>query len=124
MPLSWNVHPSGRFATLAITDPHTFEDWQATVLTMISATRANPKMSLLVDRRQATPPSSEDVKQMVRFFEGYRSALSGRAAAVVVADDGGFGVARMIELRSRLEFPDGIIRVFRCYDAAVAWLTA
>jgi hypothetical protein len=29
----------------------------------------------------------------------------------------------MIELRSRLELPDGIIRAFRSYDDAVVWLT-
>jgi hypothetical protein len=90
---------------------------------MMAATSAvNPRMSLLVDRRQATPPSSEEVRQMVQFFEANRWTLSGRSAAVVVGDDAGFGMARMIELRSRLELPDGIIRVFRNSDDAVVWL--
>jgi len=123
MPLHWMVHPSARFAVLSVSDPHTFEEWRSTVLAMMAATTAvNPRMSLLVDRRQATPPSLEDVKQMVQFFETNRCALSGRSAAVLVADDAGFGMARMIELRSRLELPDGIIRVFRRYDDAVGWL--
>jgi hypothetical protein len=59
---------------------------------------------------------------MVQFFEANRWVLSGRSAAIVVADDAGFGMARMIELRSRLELRDGIIRVFRSYDDAVVWL--
>jgi hypothetical protein len=123
MPLHWTVHPSARFAVLSVSDPHTFEEWRNTVLAMMAATTAvNPRMSLLVDRRQATPPSLEDVTQMVQFFETNRCTLSGRSAAVVVADDAGFGMARMIELRSRLELPDGIIRVFRRYDDAVGWL--
>jgi hypothetical protein len=123
MPLHWTVHPSARFTVLFVTDPHTFEEWRKTVLAMMTATSAmNPRMSLLVDRRQATPPSVEEVKQMVQFFEANRWTLSGRSAAVVVADDAGFGMARMIELRSRLELPDGIIRVFRSYDDAVVWL--
>ena len=123
MPLHWTVHPSGRFAVLSVSDPYTFEEWGTTVLAMVAATSAvNPKMSLLVDRREATPPTPEEVKQMVRFFEGNRFALSGRSAAVVVADDAGFGMARMIELRSRLELPDGSIRVFRSCDDAVVWL--
>jgi len=123
MPLHWTVHPSAAFAVLSVADPHTFDEWRTTVLEMLSATRAlNPRMSLLVDRRQATPPSSEEVKQMVQFFEENRSALSGRSAAIVVGDDAGFGMARMIELRSRLELPDGTMRVFRNYDDAVAWL--
>lgn len=124
MPLHWTVHPSTAFAVLSVTDPHTFEEWRKTVLAMMAATNAvNPRMSLLVDRRHATPPSSEEVRQMVQFFESNRWILSGRSAAVVVADDAGFGMARMIELRSRLELPDGIIRVFRSYDDAVVWLT-
>jgi hypothetical protein len=123
MPVSWSVHTSGRFAVLTIEDPHTFEEWRSTVLTMVAATSANPQMCLLVDRRHSTPPSSEQVKQMIDFFEQNRSVLARRSAAIVVVDDAGFGVARMIELRSRLELPDGTIRVFRQYDEAVKWLT-
>jgi hypothetical protein len=123
MPVNWTVHPSGRFAALSVEDPYTFDEWRSTVLAMIDATKTNPTMSLLVDRRQATPPSSEEVKQMVEFFEQNRPVLSRRSAAIVVADDAGFGVARMIELRSRLELPGGTIRAFRQYDDAVAWLT-
>jgi hypothetical protein len=122
MPLNWTLDPSGKFAVLSISDPHTFDQWQSTVLTIVTATKASPRMSILVDRRQASPPTAEDVKQMIHFFEGNRSALSGRSAAIVVADDAGFGVARMLELRSRLELPDGTIRVFRHYDDAVTWL--
>ena len=123
MPLRWTVHPSAAFAVLSVTDPHTLEEWRTTVLEMMAATRAlNPRMSVLVDRRQATPPSPAEVNEMVQFFEENRRALSGRSAAVVVADDAGFGMARMIELRSRLELPDGNIRAFRNYDDAVAWL--
>jgi len=123
MPLHWTIHPSATFAVLSVTDPHSFEEWRATVLEMLAATsELNSRMSLLVDRRHASPPSSEEVKQMVQFFEAQRWTLSGRSAAVVVSDDAGFGMARMIELRSRLELPDGIMRVFRSYDAAVAWL--
>jgi hypothetical protein len=125
MPLHWTVHPSAAFAVLSVTDPHTIEEWRTTVMAMMAATSAmNPRMSVLVDRRQARPPSSDEVTQMVQFFEANRSTLSGRSAAVVVADDAGFGMARMIELRSRLELPDGIIRVFRRYADAIVWLKA
>ena len=123
MPVKWGVHTSGRFAVLTIDDPHSFGEWRSTVLDMVAATSASPHMCLLVDRRHSTPPSSEEVKQMIDFFEQNRPVLARRSAAIVVADDAGFGVARMIELRSRLELPDGAIRVFRHYDDAVTWLT-
>jgi hypothetical protein len=123
MPVNWAVHASGRFAVLTIEDPHTFEEWRSTVLAMVAATSADPQMCLLVDRRHSTPPSLEEVKQMIDFFEQNRPVLARRSAAIVVADDAGFGVARMIELRSRLELPDGTIRVFREYDHAFRWLT-
>lgn len=122
MPVNWTVHSSGLFAVLSVEDPHTFDEWQSTVLAMIAATTASANMCLLVDRRKASPPTSDDVKQMIEFFEKNRPALARRSAAIVVADDAGFGVARMIELRSRLELPDGTIRVFRHYDDAVTWL--
>jgi len=123
MPVTWSVDRLGRFAVMAITDPYSIEEWRSAVVAMMFATSARPKLSLLVDRRRATPPSSEEVTQMIEFFEKNSSALTGRRAAIVVADDTGFGVARMIELRSRLELPGGTMRVFRRYDDAVTWLT-
>jgi hypothetical protein len=61
MPLHWTVHPSAAFVVLSVTDPHTFEEWRNTVLAMMAATSAvNPRMSVLVDRRQATPPSLDE----------------------------------------------------------------
>jgi hypothetical protein len=107
------VHTSGRFAVLTIEDPHTFEEWRSTVLAMVAETSASPQMCLLVDRRHSTPPSSEEVKQMIDFFEQNRSVLAGRSAAIVVVGDAGFGVARMIELRSRLRILHGGIRLLR-----------
>ena len=123
MPVTWSVDQLGRFAVMANTDPYTIEEWRSAVVAMVLATSARPKLSLLVDRRRATPPSSEEVSQMIEFFEKNSPALTGRRAAIVVADDAGFGVARMIELRSRLELPGGTMRVFRHYDDAVGWLT-
>jgi len=123
MPVTWSVEQLGRFAVMSITDPYTIEEWRSAVVAMMLATSARPKLSLLVDRRRATPPSSEEVTQMIEFFEKNSPALTGRRAGIVVADDTGFGVARMIELRSRLELPGGTMRVFRHYDDAVSWLT-
>ena len=123
MPVSWSVEPEGRFVVLLPTDPATFEEWRTAMLDVLAAPVSRPRLKMLIDRRKGEPVTVGFVNQMTDFLATHQTALSGSRRAIVVSDDAGFGMARMTELKSALENPDSLARVFRSYSEAVAWLT-
>jgi hypothetical protein len=123
MPVSWTVEPEGRFVVLLPTDPATFDEWRTAMVAALAAPVSRPRLKMLVDRRNSEPVTVEFVNQMTSFFATHQSALSGSLRAILVSDDAGFGMARMTELKSALENPDSMARVFRRYSEAVLWLT-
>ena len=123
MPVSWTVEPEGRFVVLLPTDPATFDEWQAAMLAVLAAPVSRPRLKMLIDRRKGEPVSVGFVNQMTDFLATHQSALSGSRRAIVVGDDAAFGMARMTELKSTLENPDSMARVFRSYSEAILWLT-
>jgi hypothetical protein len=106
--------------TLTITDPYTFEEWQAAVIPF--ATVAKP-VRFLIDRRLATPPSRNVVERMLSCLAAHAGAARDWRVAVVAATDDGYGVARMIELTVEARGLPTRIAPFRSYDAARHWLT-
>jgi hypothetical protein len=123
MPLSWTIEPERRFVVLTPADPSTFDEWRAAMLEILASPMAAPHLSLLVDRRQTEPIAIDFVNHMADFFSQRQQALAGSRTAVLVSDDAGFGMARMMELKSQLDNPTATIRAFRTYDDAVRWLT-
>ena len=123
MPVASAVHSTERFLVLTITDPYTIEDWRAAILATFDNPVFQQRRALLVDRRDAPPASADFVGLMLQFFAEHRDRISIHTA-IVAADDGGFGMARMTALRAEFESPGMNIRAFREYDAAVAWLIA
>lgn len=106
--------------TLTVTDPYTFEEWQAAVMPF--ATAAKP-VRFLIDRRLASAPSRTVVERMVDCLSAHGRAAKDWRVAVVTATDAGYGVARMIELTVEARGFPTRIAPFRCYDAARLWLT-
>ena len=119
MSITWTIDQTARFAVMSVRDPFTIFDWRATMLAIFAAPVARPRMALLIDQRQAEPVTTVFVNEMSSFFERYRQPLVDSLIAIVVSDDAGFGMGRMTALQN----PNVTIRVFRDYDAAVAWLT-
>jgi hypothetical protein len=123
MPVTVGPECSGRFVILTVTDPHTFEDWRAAVLSLLNCRLVAPRCAILVDRRAAAPPTRAAVDEMLEFLEEHVTELGGRHVALVATDDGGFGMARMTELKAEFGLPGVTVRTFRDYEEAVAWLT-
>jgi hypothetical protein len=93
------------------------------MLDVLAAPVSRPRLKMLIDRRNSEPVSVGFVNHMTDFFATHQQALAGSLRAIVVSDDVGFGMARMTELKSALENPDSVARVFRSYSEAVLWLT-
>jgi hypothetical protein len=106
--------------TITITDPYTFEEWQAAILPF--ATRSEP-VRLLIDRRQATAPSRPIVERMINCLSAHAQAAKDWRVAVVTPTDAGYGVARMIELTVEARRLPPRIAPFRSYEAACLWLS-
>jgi len=122
MPITWTLEPAGRYMQFAITDPYTIEEWRTAAAALVSSSFCRQYGKVLVDRRSASAPTTAFVETMTHFMATHRSELSGKRAAVLVADDAGFGMSRMTELVAELEVPEVFIRTFRDYETAVQWL--
>lgn len=123
MPVVTKVPPNSRFAIVSITDPYTVEEWRAAAIALLASDFCRDHGRVLVDRRRATAPTTAFVETMAHFLAAHRPALSGKRAAVVVADEAAFGMSRMTELMAQPGTPEVFIRTFRDYDAAVHWLS-
>jgi hypothetical protein len=123
MPIGLSTEPLGRFVVLTITDPYTIDEWRLAVIALLEVRVYRERRAVLVDRRHCEPPSSAFVGEMTAFMAGHKRQLSGTMAAVVVSDDGAFGMSRMTEIKSSVENPDIAICTFRRYEEAEAWLT-
>ena len=118
MPITVTEDPTTH-VTMTVTDPYTFEEWQAAVLPF--ATAARP-LRLLIDRRHASAPSRTVVERMINCLTTHAEAAKTWRVAVVAPTDAGYGVARMIELTVEARGLAPCIAPFRSYDAARIWL--
>jgi len=123
MPVTWTVEPGGRYIVLSTVNPHTFAEWKAAMLEIFATAKAGQQLRILTDRRTCEPLTTAFVGQKTDFFTTHQSAFVGGREAILVADDTGFGMGRMTELRAALDNPHFTIQVFRNYHAAVSWLT-
>lgn len=99
------------------------DEWRAVATALLASDFCREHGKVLIDRRRATAPTTAFAETMTYFLAAHRSALSGKRAAVVVADEAGFGMSRMTELLAQCKAPEVLIRTFRDYDAAVEWLS-
>jgi hypothetical protein len=123
MSLTWVVDPKERFVVLTITDPYTFEEWTAAVLSLLESTAFQQHRAILVDRRGVEAPTTAFTGAVLGFMASHSEALA-RRAAILVSDEVSFGMARMISLRAEFNAPATNLMVFYNYDKAVSWLTA
>lgn len=113
------AHDQDTHVTITITDPYTFEEWQATILPLV--TIAKP-LRLLIDRREASAPSRTIVERMINCLAAHAQNAKDWRVAVVTPTDAGYGVARMIELTVEARGLPARIAPFRSYEAACVWL--
>ena len=122
MPITCTADPAGRFAVLTLTDPYTIDEWRTALEALLLEPVYRARRAIMVDRQHCAPPESSFVAQMTDFFASHNRGLAGAVAAVVVADEVGFGMSRMTELRAEKESPAFSIHTFRTSDEAERWL--
>ena len=85
MPVTWSVLPGRPKAELVLVDPYTFAEWEEGMLAILDAFAVSEDLQLLIDRRNAAPPTNGFVKCMVNFFRAHEARLVGTRAAVLVS---------------------------------------
>jgi hypothetical protein len=124
MPFVIAADSAARFAVFRVRDPYTVQEWRDATLTLFRDEVYRATGALLVDRRDAAPPPTLFVEEIVRFLSAHTHELPARVALVVRDEDAAFGMARMTELKSEATNLSVAMQAFRKYDDAVRWLTA
>ena len=107
---------------MTISDPYTFQQWEAAFADMVAARACEPWRTFLIDRRNATPPTSEFVRMMVYALTAQPAVNGETRVAVVVGSDTGFGMGRMAQLTTEANSSAISMRVFWTYEEAERWL--
>lgn len=123
MPFGIAADPDGRFVIFRAIDPYSIQEWRSATLELFRDEAYRATRALLVDRREATPPATVFVGEMLAFLAQHPRDLPHRVAIVVRDDAAAFGMARMTELKSEATPLSVVTQVFRAYDQAVRWLS-
>jgi hypothetical protein len=120
MPIESSIDPAQRLITIRYTDPYTFQEWSASLTSVLSDARFRPGYSFLIDRRDVEAPSAEFVREIDRFKRARRVAFGPVQFAIVVNSDVGYGMARVEQMLNEVVGLSS--RVFRSIEAADEWL--
>jgi hypothetical protein len=123
MAITWSFEPEG-FVRFSVTDPYTMDEWREAASAILSAPLSGRRFSVLVDRRNSEPLTTQAVEEMLRFASQHHQDLAHRRVSILVSDDANFGMGRMTELRASVAVPTMAIRTFRKYEDAIHWLSA
>lgn len=122
MPVTCTVSEDAPRVVMTFFDPYTVEEWRDCMQAIVQHPRLCGPFTILVDRRSSAPPTVTFVQQMIDFLESHAARLADVRAAVLVADDAGFGMARMMSLRTEGPAPRFQIQAFRDILEAERWL--
>jgi hypothetical protein len=120
MAIDTRIDESAGLRTHTVSGGMTFDDVSSTLKAVYSERDFRPELNVLWDLRGATLTefSSSDVAKVVDVVRGN---WTGGKAALVVARDSDFGMARMYELQHD-RAASGEVRVFRDFEEAKDWV--
>lgn len=123
--MGMNVDRSGSFTRVTAEGLLSREALEETISALMGNGRAAPHVDLLWDLRAArlNEINGTDVRRLAALVSAKGRHCRGCKAAILVADDVGFGIGRMWELLTEDDLPIHS-RVFRSAAEAEAWLEA
>jgi hypothetical protein len=124
MPVTWTVDGESRRAVLTITDPYTLAEWEEAMVGILAVPELAGGFDVIVDRKHAKTATVAFVSGMVQFFEQHAARLSGSRAAVVVGNEGAYGMARMTSTLGEARAPGLTIEAFYDLERAEEWLAS
>ncbi len=121
MSITFTIDKHRRFIHRVVSGAVTTDEILAHITEILQHPDYQPGMKSLTDIRAIQQYASpEDVRQIANFILGRSKEVQGGRAAVVVAQDVSFGMARMLELLT--ESSPLSIGVFRELAEAYEWL--
>jgi hypothetical protein len=122
MPVTWDLDVTRKRLRVTVTDPYSYDDLETAARETFAA-GFEPSIGVLVDRREASAPDSEDIQRMARFLEGRKHRVMGARAAVIVNSVEAYGMHRMFSAYADLR-AGFHIEIFKDERSAEAWLSA
>ena len=121
MPITYTIDKQRRSIHRVISGTVTSDEILASLTEILKHPDYQPGMKSLTDLRAIQHYASpQDVRQIANFILGRGDEVRGGKAAIVVAQDVSFGMARMLELLT--ESSPLSIGVFRDLKEAYEWL--
>jgi hypothetical protein len=124
MSVSTAADPSGRFQILTIHDVYSIDQWREAMDALLASPVFLATCAVVVDRRDAAPPTTSFVNHIIEFYGGHAERLGSARFAIATSDAANFGMARMKEMKADRLNPTLSIHAFHTYKEAVAWLTS
>jgi len=120
-PLEYEIDLARRCVVVTYHHQPTFAEWAETMEFIFGDPKYEPGLGMLMDRRfLLAPATTEYIRRLVAFIEANHGRTAGARWALLVADIGSYGMARMAEQLGR----GHSIRSFRVWEGALAWLAA
>ena len=121
MPITYTIDKQKRFIKRTMSDTVTLDEILANIDEVMNHPDYQPGMRSLTDVRPLLRHvSPQDVRQLAHFLIGRGERIRGGRAAVVVTQEVGFGMARMLELLTQ-NAPLSV-GVFKDPNEAYEWL--
>ncbi|MEP6672742.1 MAG: hypothetical protein ABJF10_26495 [Chthoniobacter sp.] len=120
-PLEYEIDLARRCVVVTYYHQPTFAEWVDTMEFIFDDPKYQPGLGMLMDRRfLLAPATTEYIHRMVSFVEESHSRTGRARWALLVADIGSYGMARVAEQLGGRH----LIRSFRVWEGALAWLAA
>lgn len=123
MPVTASIDTGRHIITMRFSGETSFLEWKI----VMDGVLANPEyvsgMCVLSDRTSAaSTPSSQDVRELVRYIALHAENFSGCGVAIVSSTAAEFGMSRMAEILAERTGVD--VRAFKLEEEAVLWLAS
>jgi hypothetical protein len=123
MPITWSYDAPRNVVILRLESSYTFDEWRAKMNAILAAVPPDYlPIRFLVDQRLAATPSVGVATSMVDYFTEQAARWHGSRAAIIVSDDSGYGMARLVAIRTELADIRFYLEVFRELEDALRWL--
>lgn len=121
MPVSASIDTKRHIVSLVFTGDTSFMEWKLVMDGVLANASYVAGMCILNDRSAAgSAPSTEMVRQVVRYLVHHAESFSGCGVAMVVSSLADYGMGRMAEILS--ERSGVVVRAFHNREEAIAWL--
>jgi hypothetical protein len=120
MSFAVRIDPDARLVRLTYLEAPRFDEWVATMESVLGSPEYGPGFSWLVDRRSCPTPDTAYIRKVSKFLAAHADRFADSRVAIVVENQAGYGMSRMEQILTEGVFPG--LEIFTDMERAEAWL--